>query len=91
MKIRTAIVALALLAGGAATTFAGERRPADIRDHGDRDHREVVVRHDDRDDIRHDDRDDIRHDDRDAIRRDRDFGHDHVLQYDPGCRIVLDR
>lgn len=75
MKIRTAIVAFVLLAGGAATTFAGERRDVDVRDHGDRDHREVVVRHDDRDDVRHD----------------RDFRHDPVVQYDPGCTIIRDR
>lgn len=44
MKIRTAIVAFTLLAGGAATTFAGERH----------DHREVIVRHDAPVVIRHD-------------------------------------
>ena len=77
MKLRTAIVAFVLLAGGAATTFAGERRDVNVRDQGDRDHREVVVRHDDRH------RDDVRHD--------RDFRHDPVVRYDPGCTIVRDR
>ena len=73
MKIRTAIVAFTLLAGGAATTFAGERRVEDVRDRGD--HREVVVRHDDRDIVRHN----------------RDFRHDPVVRYVPGWPIVCDR
>ena len=73
MKIRTAIVAFTLLAGSAATTFAGERRVVDVRDRGD--HHEVIIRHDDPVILRHD----------------RDFRHDPVVRYVPGCTIICDR
>lgn len=73
MKIRTAIIAFTLEAGGAATTFAGERRGVEVRDRGD--HRQVVVRHEDPVIIRHD----------------RDFRHDPIVRYVPGCTIPCDR
>lgn len=52
MKVRTLIAGFTVLAGCAATTFAGERRVVDVRDHGNVDRHEVVVRHDDRHDVR---------------------------------------
>ena len=75
MKIRTAIVAATLLLGGAATTFAGERR-TDVRDRGD--HRQVIVRHDD-------DRRDVRHD------RNFHHDRDAVVREVPGCTFVYGR
>lgn len=82
MKIRTAIVAATLLLGGAATTFAGERRTADVRDRGD--HREVVVRHDD-------DHRDVRQDRDFGYDRDSHHDRDVVVRQAPGCTVVFDR
>lgn len=77
MKARTLIIGLAVLIGGAATTFAGERRLADAHDQRDVDHREIVVRHNDRDD----------HHDRDFA-RDGNYVGDRVIHVDAGrdCR-----
>jgi hypothetical protein len=89
MKIRTAIVAFTLLAGSAATTFAGERGRTDARDSRDENRHGAVVRHDDLGDARHEG----------GFGHDADFRRDHdlrrddfpVVRYDPSYVIGCER